>query len=124
MQAAVFEDSVGVGSYAIDLHPTTGGDNYIDFESLPFQIPLGGLLPVRMENLLPACKNIGTTHITNGCYRLHPVEWGIGEAVGCLASFALQGGHTARAIRHDARLLRDFQSFLRQQGVETAWPAG
>ena len=27
--------------------------------------------------LLPAPKNIGTTHITNGCYRLHPVEWNI-----------------------------------------------
>ena len=34
------------------------------------------------ENLLPACKNLGVTHITNGCYRLHPVEWNIGEAAG------------------------------------------
>ena len=45
------------------------------------------LLPVRMRNLFPACKNIGTTHITSGCYRLHPVEWGIGEAVGCPGEF-------------------------------------
>jgi FAD dependent oxidoreductase len=43
--------------------------------SLPFQIPLGALIPRRVENVLPACKNLGTTHITNGCYRLHPVEW-------------------------------------------------
>ena len=35
-----------------------------------------------MTNLLPAGKNIGTTHITNGCYRLHPVEWNIGEVAG------------------------------------------
>src|SRR5262249_17370065 len=77
-----FSDSVGVGYYRIDLHPSTGGNNYIDVGSLPFQIPLGALLPVRMENLLPACKNIGTTHITNGCYRLHPIEWNIGEAAG------------------------------------------
>jgi len=69
-----FADSVGIGSYAIDLHPTSGGDNYVDFPALPFQIPLGALLPRRVENLLPGCKNIGTTHITNGCYRLHPVE--------------------------------------------------
>ena len=48
----------------------------------PFQIPLGALLPVRVHNLLPAGKNLGTTHITNGCYRLHPVEWNIGEAAG------------------------------------------
>ena len=80
--AEPFPDSVGVGSYRIDLHPSTGGDNYIDISSLPFQVPLGALIPRRVENLLPACKNLGTTHITNGCYRLHPVEWGIGEAAG------------------------------------------
>jgi hypothetical protein len=45
---------------------------------------LGALIPIRMENLLPAAKNIGTTHITNGCYRMHPVEWNIGEAAGAL----------------------------------------
>src|SRR5206468_9538617 len=66
----------------IYLHPSSGGDNYIDVSSLPFQIPLGSLIPKRVENLLPACKNLGTTHITNGCYRLHPVEWNIGESAG------------------------------------------
>ena len=50
--AEVFKDSVGIGSYRIDLHPSTGGDNYIDVGSLPFQIPLGALLPKRVENLL------------------------------------------------------------------------
>ncbi|MGG2474547.1 FAD-dependent oxidoreductase, partial [Rhizobium sp. BR5] len=34
-------------------------------------------------------KNIGTTHITNGCYRLHPVEWNIGEVAGMLAAYCL-----------------------------------
>ena len=45
VQAEPFADSVGVGSYRIDLHPSTGGDNYIDISSLPFQIPLGALIP-------------------------------------------------------------------------------
>ncbi len=90
VQAEPFDDAVGVGSYRIDLHPSTGGDNYIDVSSLPFQVPLGALIPVRVENLLPACKNLGTTHITNGCYRLHPVEWAIGEAAGALVAFARQ----------------------------------
>lgn len=119
--AAVFPDSVGVGSYHIDLHPSTGGDNYIDFPSLPFQIPLGALLPVRMQNLLPANKNIGTTHVTNGCYRLHPVEWGIGEAVGCLVDYSLRTGHAPHAVREHEATLRDFQKFIRSQGVETEW---
>ncbi|MEX2534267.1 MAG: FAD-dependent oxidoreductase [Trueperaceae bacterium] len=80
--AEQFHDSVGIRSYRIDLHPSTGQRNYVDVANWPFQIPLGSLIPIRVDNLLPANKNIGTTHITNGCYRLHPVEWNIGEAVG------------------------------------------
>lgn len=117
-------DSVGIGCYRIDLHPTTGGDNYLDVESLPFQLPLGALIPVRMENLLPACKNIGTTHITNGCYRVHPVEWNIGEAAGALAAEAVRTRRTPREIRADLRALADFQQLLVRRGVELAWPAG
>ena len=51
-KSADFYDSVGIGYYHIDLHPSSAGDNYIDFGSLPFQIPLGALIPQRMNNLL------------------------------------------------------------------------
>jgi hypothetical protein len=122
LQARSFHDSVGIGSYRIDLHPSTGGDNYLDISSLPFQIPLSALVPQRMENLLPACKNLGVTHITNGCYRLHPVEWNIGEAVGALASFCVANMTSPRAILHTPRLLKNFQSLLETQGVPLAWP--
>ena len=101
--AARFDDSVGVGAYRIDLHPSTGGRNYVDVSSLPFQIPLGALIPQRVENLIPACKNIGTTHLTNGCYRLHPVEWTIGEAAGALVAHATQAGEPPRQIRNDPK---------------------
>lgn len=120
-KAATFYDSVGVGYYHIDLHPSSRNQNYIDFASLPFQIPLGALLPNRMENLLPACKNIGTTHITNGCYRLHPVEWSIGETVGLLVAYGLKNGLVPHQIREGKELLAKFQEFIRSQGVETQW---
>jgi len=120
--AEIFPDSVGIGSYRIDLHPSTGGDNYIDIASLPFQIPLGALLPKQMENLLPACKNLGTTHITNGCYRLHPVEWNIGEAVGALAAFCVTQKRAPREVRAKSELLKEFQARLTEQGVRLAWP--
>lgn len=122
-RSARFFDSVGTGYYHIDLHPSSAGDNYIDFPSLPFQIPLGALLPQRMNNLFPANKNIGTTHITNGCYRLHPVEWSIGEAVGCLLAFCNSKKVNAKAVRERKELLEEFQSWIRKQGLETDWPA-
>lgn len=124
VRAAAFPDSIGIGSYHIDLHPSSGGDNYIDFPSLPFQIPLGAVLPKQTRNLLPACKNIGTTHVTNGCYRLHPVEWNVGESVGELVAYC----HEQHCDPHDVRArpesLQAFQQRLRRRGVELAWPEG
>ena len=73
--------------------------------------------------MLPAGKNIGTTHITNGCYRLHPVEWTIGEAAGLLAGFALKKQVEPRAVREKPALLSEFQALLVAQGFELAWPA-
>ncbi|SCK05553.1 FAD dependent oxidoreductase [Streptomyces sp. WMMB 714] len=115
-------DSVGIGSYRIDLHPSTGGDNYIDIPSVPFQIPLGSLVPVRVRNLLPACKNLGATHISNGCLRLHPVEWNIGEAASLLAVFCLERGAEPQQVHADEVLGAEFCRLLERQGIERAWP--
>jgi len=121
--AEPFFDSVGIGAYRIDLHPSTRGRNTVDIDSFPFQIPLGALLPVRVDNLLPACKNLGTTRITNGAYREHATEWSIGEASGTLAAFCLARQQPPRAVRANAALLGEFQAALERQGVLLAWPS-
>jgi hypothetical protein len=120
--AAFFEDSVGVGWGRMDLHPSTGGRNFMDIATLPFHIPLGALIPVRVDNLLAAAKNIGTTHITNGAYRLHSTEWNIGESAGVLAAFCVRNGVRPRAVRTTPTLLADYQAMLVDQGVELRWP--
>ncbi|MER3555929.1 MAG: FAD-dependent oxidoreductase [Meiothermus sp.] len=120
--AKVFHDTVGIGQYRIDLHPSTAGRNYVDIASWPFQIPLGALIPVRVQNLLPACKNLGVTHITNGCYRLHPVEWNIGEAAGALAAYCLDHNYTPSQVRNIPRLLSNFQRLISELGFELFWP--
>jgi hypothetical protein len=121
--AEAFADTVGVGSYRIDLHPSSGGDNYIDVSSLPFQIPLGCLLPKRVENLLAAGKCCGTTHITNGAFRLHPVEWNVGEAAGALAAWCVGKKETPKGVRADGKKVKTFQDQLAKDGVELEWPA-
>jgi hypothetical protein len=122
VHAEIFPDSIGIGSYRMDLHITTTGDHGTYGRTLPFQIPLGALIPQRMENLLPACKNIGVTHLTNGCYRLHPVEWNIGEAAGALAAFCVAQKKMPREVRNQKELLADFQKLLRNDGVRLEWP--
>lgn len=120
--AAPFHDSVGVGAYRIDLHPSTSGRNYVDLGSLPFQVPLGALLPRRVENVLAGGKNLGVTHLTNGCLRLHPVEWNVGEAAGALVAFCKDRRVVPRAVRAGPKLLPEFRQRLRADGFELEWP--
>lgn len=114
--------SVGIGSYRIDLHPSTSGSNMIDTSTLPFEIPLGALIPQRVKNLLPACKNIGVTHITNGCYRLHPVEWNIGESSAIVASYSILTNSLPIEILSSDKQLSAYQQLLGQVGIELHWP--
>lgn len=117
-----FIDSVGIGHYAMDLHRTTRGDRGGYGDTIPFQIPLGALIPVRVRNLLPACKNIGVTHLTNGCYRLHPIEWNVGEAVGHLVAQALRTGAPPVAVHEQASRTQQLQRDLERAGVPLTWP--
>ena len=120
-RSARFEDSVGVGWYPIDIHQAGVDDVGTSTRTKPFQIPLGALIPVQTENLIAANKNIGTTHITNGCYRLHPVEWNIGEVAGALASFALGTGQLPRTIHANPDLVRSLQRELVSDGIPLCW---
>lgn len=118
----IFADSVGIGYYRIDLHPSTGGRTYVDIDCYPFQIPLGALIPEAVDNLLASNKNIGTTHITNGAYRLHPVEWSIGEAVGALVTYCLRHGTVPGGVHADADRVADYQRLLSDTlGIALAW---
>ena len=123
-----YSDSVGVGGYRVDIHKPAkkGGKGSMTAANhgmhWPQQIPLGALIPVRMENLLPACKNLGVTSVTNGAFRLHPVEWNIGEAAGALAAFCLTRSTTPRSVRNTPVELEDFQRSLVKQGLELDWP--
>jgi hypothetical protein len=117
-----YPDSVGVGHYYwIDRHTTTRGGIVSGGLPQPFEIPLGALLPVRVTNLIAAAKNIGTTHITNGCYRMHPVEWAVGEAAGALAAYCVATGSTPHQVQ---RRPEAFQDVLVADGFQLRWPEG
>jgi hypothetical protein len=122
--AEVFKDSVGVGHYLyMDLHQTCEGEKKGGWPVFPFQIPLGALIPQRVTNVLAACKNLGVTHLTNGCYRLHPVEWNIGEAAGALAAFCVLKDKQPKQVRETDAVLKDYQKLLIEQGFVLEWPA-
>jgi hypothetical protein len=114
-------DSIGLGMYMVDIHPCGRGERGKMVMARPFQIPLGALVPAGARNLLPAGKNIGTTHITNGAHRLHPVEWNSGESAATLAAFSLRHGVAAEQVASDPKLARRLQAELLGQGIGLVW---
>jgi hypothetical protein len=117
-----FSDSVGIGHYRLDLHPSTAMRHGVYAQSTPFRIPLGALLPRRLTNLIAAGKCLGVTHVTNGAYRLHPVEWAIGEAAGALAAYCLDRAVTPAQVHEQRDHLRAYQQRLVARGAALAWP--
>jgi hypothetical protein len=71
--------------------------------------------------VIAAAKNIGVTHITNGCFRLHPTEWNIGESAGVLAALSIRQGNSPHAFASGEKL-GELQAQLSSQGVELDWP--
>jgi FAD dependent oxidoreductase/S-layer homology domain len=117
---------VGIGQYHyLDFHPNEA-PGHVDLgtdgnRSLPFSIPLGALIPLRTDGLILSAKSIGTTHITNSAYRMHPIEWAIGEAGGHLAAFTLDRGVRVRDVAKDRQLQRLFQGQLARFGIPLFW---
>ena len=112
-RARLFADSVGTGYYMVDIHPCGANETGRMRMPRPFQIPMAALLPRDPLNFLPAGKNLGVTHLTNGAFRLHPVEWNIGEAAGTIASLWLARGAMPPAS--------EVQTQLAASGVPLFW---
>jgi hypothetical protein len=120
--AEPFHDSVGIGHYRLDLHPSTGMRNSVYAQAAPFRIPLGALIPQRVVNVIAAGKCLGVTHVVNGAYRLHPIEWNIGESAGELAAFCIDRGMKPKQVREAMPVLREFQKRLRGHEIVLDWP--
>ena len=121
-RAKLFSDSCGIGHYGMDVHALTSAgmpNSFID--TMPYQIPVSALIPVRLTNLLAACKNLGVTHITNGAYRLHPIEWNIGESAGALAAFCVSNNVAPQNVPVTADLLSSYQHTLLDAGIPLFW---
>ena len=112
-RARWFDDSVGIGFYMVDIHPCGANERGRMMMPKPFQVPMAALIPEGVVNLLAAGKNLGVTHLTNGAFRLHPIEWNIGESAGVMASLSLKGASRPTA--------RQVQRELVQRGVAPVW---
>jgi hypothetical protein len=110
-----FEDSIAIGAYVADRHPTRAPN--IDGQRCssastpsgysvypkPFHLPLRAHTNESIENLLAAGKTIAQTFHTNSATRLHPIEFSSGTGAGALASFMAQSQISAHFIVKSAK---------------------
>ena len=118
-RARHFEDTAAIGYYPIDIHGCAATKPLP--QSKPYQVPFGALVSRDVSNLLAGAKNLGVTHIVNGAYRLHPVEWAIGEASGTLAAWAVKHEIQPADLVGDAPARLRVQRALLSAGHPLIW---
>lgn len=109
-----FYDSVGIGNYAVDIHPTktsTGISPSLE-KAAPFYIPYRALGSANVRNLLASGKTMAQTYVTNAAYRLHPIEWASGSAAGTAAALMLRDSRSNHELLEIAAL-RELQDAVR-----------
>lgn len=108
----LYRTGISVGDYPVDHHRNCRTDvEKIHFPPVPsFSIPLGALIPERIENLVVADKAISVSNLANGSTRLQPVVMLTGQAAGTLAALSVTGGCTPREVA-----VRDVQRALLEQ---------
>lgn len=99
----LYTRAIAVGDYPVDHHhiqnPRRRELSHLWFGEIPsFGVPMGVLVPVRVENLLVADKAISTSWEMNGGTRLQPVVMGLGQAAGALAAIAVKTGREPHEV--------------------------
>ena len=97
----LYKTGIAVGDYPIDHHHKKNADapQQLEFYPVPsYNIPLGVLIPKKMNGILVAEKNISVSNVVNGTTRLQPVVMLTGQAVGILAALSVKENKQPRAI--------------------------
>lgn len=113
--ARKFPDVIARSTYPIDVHNPEGRGTML--KRLPpgesYDIPLGCLLPQKVEGLLVAGRCISGTHEAHSSYRVSPVAMALGQAAGVCAALAAKDGKEPREMP-----IKEIQSELIRQGAD------
>jgi hypothetical protein len=108
----LYRTGIAVGDYPVDHHHAKypGKMPELDFSPIPsYTIPLGALIPEKMDALIVCEKGISVSNIVNGTTRLQPVVLLTGQAAGVLAARSVKENKKVRDLN-----VRTVQSVLLQ----------
>ncbi len=109
-----FDDSIGYGSFFIDIHSVSGPGmdrkEYRPEKGFKYQIPYRILLPKDVDNLLVAGRCASCTHEALGSLRVMPQCGVMGQAAGAAAVISLNRGISPKEIS-----VAELQKTLKEQ---------
>ncbi|WP_396171042.1 FAD-dependent oxidoreductase [Flavobacterium sp.] len=113
---AFYKTGISVGDYPVDHHHKQNPDAPdLGFPPVPsYSIPLGALIPEKVNGLVVSDKAISVSNLINGATRLQPVVLLTGQAAGTLAAIATKDKKEVRevAIRKVQQSLLDQKAFI------------
>jgi len=110
----LYRTGISVGDYPVDHHHKCNLEApEVRFPSVPsFNIPVGALIPEKIDGLVVADKAISVSNIINGATRLQPCVLLTGQAAGALAALSVQNNKNVREIN-----IRKLQQTLLDAGA-------
>jgi hypothetical protein len=99
-QHLLYRTGISVGDYPVDHHHGCNPEApVIKFPDVPsFSIPLGVLIPEKIDGLIVSDKAISVSNIINGATRLQPCVLLTGQAAGALAAISVKNKQEVRQI--------------------------
>lgn len=110
---ALYKTGISVGDYPVDHHHNQNPDApELGFPAVPsYNIPLGALIPEKINGFIVSDKAISVSNLINGATRLQPVVLLTGQAAGTLAALTVKENKDVR----DVSIRKVQQSLLNQK---------
>jgi hypothetical protein len=128
--AKLFETSVAMGDYFMDLHGTDEAvEHDLDPGAVPkgggpFQVPFETFIPEKVDGFLPAEKNISQSRLVNGATRMQPSTMLMGQSAGTIAALSVKQKVQPRRLDPllvQAELLRDGSTLVQRWHADVPW---
>ena len=105
-------DTIGLGSYIIDIHNGEGNGTYIKTLEEPYGIPYGCTLAADIDGLMLSGRCISVDAVVFGSSRVMPTCMAVGQGVGVGAALAIKHGISPSHVDTD-----EIRSILLKQGA-------
>lgn len=116
-----FADTIALGAYPIDIHPTKGGGLIYRpmGDDHAYHIPYRSLVPTTFDNALSAGRGVSATHSALAAIRVMTISMAVGQAAGTAAALACGAPDRRNDRRIDVRSvpIADLRARLERDGA-------